>query len=270
MSLRRAISWSLFWVGAAFAFAWLLTVIRDAETAQLFLAGYVLEKSLSVDNLMVFAAIFSYFRISSTQQPRILNLGIIGAVVLRAIFVALGSGALLLIGPSAGLVFGLIVLWSAVKMLGMGSGDDDEETDYNTLWFVRLARKLHTAPAFLCLVAIEISDIIFAFDSVPAVIAVVQEPLIVYASVMFAVLGLRSLYFVLDALMGYLVHLEKAVIGILFFVGAKLTLHSASELTGANVDYLNVSPMMNLAIVLGALSLGVIASIMLPNAEAQP
>lgn len=264
MSLGRAISWSVFWIGAALAFALALAVYRGPGDAQLFLAGYVLEKSLSVDNLIVFVAIFSYFRIVPAQQPRILNLGIIGAVVLRAVFVALGSGLLVLAGPYTSFNFGLIVIWSAVKMLR--SGGDDETVEYEAQWFVRLARKLHTAPAFLCLVAIEISDIIFSFDSVPAVIALVQDPLIVYASVMFAVLGLRSLYFVLNALLRYLAYLGHAVIAILFFVGVKLCLHAVSELTSTSAfDALNVSPATNLAIVLGLLSLGVIASVILPS-----
>lgn len=259
MSLKRAIAWSMFWVGAALAFAAALAVTRDAATAQLFLTGYVLEESLSVDNLMVFTAIFAYFRIPAAQQPMILRWGIIGAVVFRFVFVMLGAGVLLLVGPWAGIVFGVIVLWSAVKMLTMSEGDDG--TDYEAKWFVKLARRFSTTPWFICLVAIEISDIIFAFDSMPAVLSVVREPLIVYSAVLFAVIGLRSLYFVLEALLAYLKHLGTAVIAVLFFVGAKMLANSVAELTGIDaLNVLHVSPAMNLVIVLGALSLGVAAS----------
>jgi tellurite resistance protein TerC len=261
MSLRRAILWSLFWVGAALCFALALS-LWNPPGAQLFLAGYALEKSLSIDNLMVFAAIFAYFGIAPHEQPRILYLGILGVIVLRFIFVALGAGALMLAGPVAGAVFGSLVIWSAVGMLGMGK-DGDSDVDYDAKWFVRLARAVSVTPAFVCLVAIEISDIIFSFDSMPAVISLVQAPIIVYAAVMFAVLGLRSLYFVLIVLMQYLVHLEKAVIALLFFIGTKMLLHSFAALADAPrlLRAVDLSAGANLIIVLGTLALGVIASL---------
>jgi tellurite resistance protein TerC len=118
-------------------------------------------------------------------------------------------------------------------------------------------------PAFLCLMAIETSDIMFAFDSVPAVIAVTQEPLLVYAAMIFAVLGLRSLYFVLAALTRYLVHLEKAVIALLFFIAFKLTLQSGEHVFGW--DFLHISPNASLLIVLGVLAAGVVASFIWPG-----
>lgn len=261
MSLRRAILFSVSFVFLALSFAVILALIKGEETASLFLAGYVLEKSLSIDNLLVFAAIFSFFKIKDTDQPFILNLGILGAIVLRAFFILLGAGALLLAGSYTGVLFGLIVIWSAFKML---KGQDDEgEEDYEKKWFVKLAKKLGTSPSFLCLVSIEVSDIIFSFDSMPAVFSITQDPLLVYSSVMFAVLGLRSLYFVLSALMKYLIHLEKAVIVILFFVGFKMTIHSLSVLF--NTIDLKVNPLTNLAVVLGLLLAGVLASILLPR-----
>jgi len=300
ITLGDSARWSLFWVTLALAFYGYLWMRFSKEWADLYLAGYALEKSLSVDNLMVFMAIFTSFGIKSVLQHRILYYGIIGALVFRAVFVMIGTG-LFLASPWVGFVFAAFVIWSAVKML-QGSGDDDEEIeDYSNHWSVRLTGKLmpvytklhfgrffvrhhevigetesgaakltrtgalYATPAFLCLMAIETSDIAFAFDSVPAVIAVTQEPLLVYAAMIFAILGLRSLYFVLAALTRYLVHLEKAVIGLLFFIGTKMALQSynhAIEDTG-----FDISPGASLAVVIGMLLLGVIASLVFPTKE---
>lgn len=289
MNMRKAVTYSLMAVTAALAFGGVLAVTKGQEAALLFLAGYGLELSLSLDNLMVFMAIFAYFKIKPEFQNRVLHYGILGAVLFRLIFVMIGAGALLLAGPWVGILFGAFVIWSAVAMLTMGD-DDGEEVDYNATWYVKLARKFFlvsgeisggkfftkvwswersvqsattfATPLFLCLVAIEISDIMFSFDSVPAVIALVQDPMIIYASIMFAVLCLRSFYFVLEALNRYLTHLSKAVIAILFFVGAKLALHSFAAITGFSaIDILDVGPGTNLAIVLGLLGAGVIASL---------
>jgi tellurite resistance protein TerC len=132
---------------------------------------------------------------------------------------------------------------------------------------IRLKRDaaLFATPAFLCLMAIETSDVMFAFDSVPAVIAVTQEPLLVYAAMIFAILGLRSLYFVLAAMTRYLVHLEKAVIALLFFIAAKLALQSWNHAIGDTG--LHISPNASLLIVLGTLGLGVVASFIFPEKE---
>jgi tellurite resistance protein TerC len=255
ISVGDAARWSVFWIALALLFYGYLAVRFSKDWADLYLAGYVLEKSLSVDNLMVFMAIFASFGIKGVLQHRILYWGIIGALVLRAVFVAAGTG-LFLASPYVGFLFAAFVIWSAVKMLQSGGDDDEEIEDYSNHWSVRLTGKLmpiytrlhvdrffvkhdeviargmesattrsglrYATPAFLCLMAIETSDIAFAFDSVPAVIAMTQEPLLVYAAMIFAILGLRSLYFVLAALTKYLVHLEKAVIALLFFIGIKM------------------------------------------------
>ncbi|VEH65207.1 Inner membrane protein alx [Rodentibacter pneumotropicus] len=225
----------------------------DKAWADLYLAGYVLEKSLSVDNLMVFMAIFASFGITGKLQHRILYWGIIGALIFRAVFVVIGAG-LFAASPYVGFIFAAFVIWSAVKMLTAGENDDEEIEDYSNHWSVRWTGKLiptytklfgerfivrhaelnaqqissitrkglrYATPAFLCLMAIETSDVAFAFDSVPAVIAVTQEPLLVYAAMIFAILGLRSLYFILAALTKYLVHLEKAIIALLFSLASK-------------------------------------------------
>jgi len=301
ITLGDATRWSLFWVGLALAFYGYLWVRFSKEWADLYLAGYALEKSLSIDNLMVFMAIFASFGIKGILQHRILYYGIVGALIFRAVFVMIGTG-LFLASPWVGFLFAAFVIWSGVKMLQGGGDDDGEIEDYSGHWSVRLTGKLipvytklhldrffvrhheileegpgkapkltrtgaiYATPAFLCLMAIETSDIAFAFDSVPAVIAVTQEPLLVYAAMIFAILGLRSLYFVLAALTKYLVHLEKAVIGLLFFIGAKMALQSynhAIEDTG-----FHISPGWSLTIVLGMLLLGVVASFLFADKEA--
>lgn len=300
ISVLDASVWSVFWISLAVAFYGYLWVRFDKQWADLYLAGVALEKSLSVDNLMVFMAIFASFGIKGALQHRILYWGIIGALVFRAVFVGAGT-AIFQLAPAVGFVFAAFVFWSAWKML-TADGDDGEITDYSNHWSVRMTRKvmpvfprlhaerffitraiaedlsradpaiklvknasLFATPAFLCLMAIEISDVMFAFDSVPAVIAVTQEPLLVYAAMIFAILGLRSLYFVLAALNKYLVHLEKAVIALLFFIGFKLSLHSAQSVWGW--DLLHISPNVSLLIVLGTLAAGVVASFIWPEKE---
>lgn len=304
ITLGGAVRWTLFWVGLALVFYAYLWLRFDKTWADLYLAGYALEKSLSVDNLMVFMAIFASFGIKGILQHRILYYGIVGALVFRAIFVVIGTG-LFMASPWVGFLFAAFVIWSAVKMLQQPAAGAEIE-DYSHHWSVRLAgwlmpvyTKLHldrffirhcelpeadtaenaapgvtrkavwyATPALLCLMAIETSDIAFAFDSVPAIIAVTQEPLLVYAAMIFAILGLRSLYFVLAALTRYLVHLGKAVIALLFFIGAKMALQSYNHAI-ADTGF-EISPGWSLAVVLGMLGLGVAASFVFPGKEKPP
>lgn len=299
ITVRDAATWSIFWIALALAFYGYLWQRFSKEWADLYLAGYVLEKSLSVDNLMVFMAIFASFKISGPLQHRILYWGILGAIVFRAIFVMIGTG-LFLASPWIGFIFAAFVAYSGFMML-KGGGDDngDDEEDYTNHWSVRWTGRLmpiytrlhldrffvkhaeieregsvalttrkgvlYATPAFLCLMAIETSDIAFAFDSVPAVIAVTQEPLLVYAAMIFAILGLRSLYFVLAALTRYLVHLEKAVIALLFFIAGKMTLQSWNHAIGDTGWH--ISPNQSLTIIMLVLLTGVVASLVFPEKE---
>ena len=297
ITVKNAALWSIFWISLALAFYAYLYFRFEPEWADLYLAGYVLEKSLSIDNLMVFVAIFASFGIKDHLQHRILYWGILGALIFRAIFVVIGTG-LFVASPWVGFIFAAFVLWSGWKMLRGGDDSEEEIEDYTHHWSVRLVGKMmpvfpklvqekffvkhnelnaeqsisvtrqglrDTTPAFLCLMAIETSDVAFAFDSVPAVIAVTQEPLLVYAAMIFAILGLRSLYFILAVLTEYLVHLEKAVIALLFFIGIKMGIqswnHSVFD-TG-----IHISANVSLYIVLGVLFIGVIASFIFPEKE---
>lgn len=301
VSLTKASIWSIFWIAISLAFAGFLYVQHGPEVASLFVTGYALEKVLSVDNLFVFMAIFAWFKVPDGLRHRVLYWGIIGAIVFRGVFVAIGTG-LLAFGPWVEVVFAVIVAWTAIMMLRAG-GDDEEEEDYSKHMAYRFAQKLFpvwpklhgnkffvtrkelqaelqkpenkgmtlaakgtlfATPLFLCLVVAEVSDILFAFDSVPAVIAVSREPLIVYSAMLFAILGLRTMYFVLEALKRYLVHLEKSVIALLFFIAIKLGLNATDHMFhhGYTIDA-NTS----LLIVMVVLVIGVIASLLFPGKE---
>jgi tellurite resistance protein TerC len=309
VTVRNAAGWSVFWIALSLAFYGWVYVRHGAEPASLFITGYVLEKTLSVDNLMVFIAIFQFFKIQSGLQHRILYYGILGAILFRALFVGVGAGLLQVAGPWAELLFGIFLAWAAWKML---RGGDDEATEdkgaaQQDTWPVRLlmwtfrgvapyfphlvgdrffatreevdpvARKHgitlpegvrhFMTPAFVCLLVIEGSDVMFSFDSVPAVIAVTKEPLLVYTAMIFAVLGLRSLYFILAALTKYLAHLEKAVIAVLFFIAFKMFYAAIPHIAHQQVPF-EITPNLSLTIVLGTLGAGVLASVIWPESEA--
>lgn len=293
ITLRGAIAWSLFYLFIGVGFSGYLAYAYSFEWAQLYLTGYALEKVLAVDNLFAFMIIFSYFGIASKYQHRILYWGILGAIVFRGLFVFLGTAFTSFFGPWALLLFSVIIGWTAWKMLSSEDDGDDEtsEVDYKNEWYIRILRKVlpvteqtngskfflkvqnekgkmvwAATPVFMCLIAIEISDVVFAFDSVPAIIAVTQEPYLVYAAMMFAILGLRSLYFVLEALRRVLSKLETAVIIILLFIAAKLGVAAITEL-GIEWGFLNLEkpwhlhPGISLAIVMSLLAGGVIWSL---------
>lgn len=299
ITLLNASLWSIFWVAISMAFAGFLYVEHGSQVASLFVTGYALEKVLSVDNLFVFMAIFSWFAVPDNLRHRVLYWGIIGAIIFRLIFVVIGTG-LLAFGPWVEVLFAVVVAWTAVMMLKSG-GDDEGIEDYSghiaykatkrlfPVWpklyghkffitraeaeaelkkpgnaGISLAAKggLFATPLLLCVAVVEVSDVMFAFDSVPAIIAVSREPLIVYSAMMFAILGLRTMYFVLEALKRYLVHLEKAVIALLFFISAKLALNATDHIfhTGWSIDA-NTS----LMVVLVVLAIGIAASVMFPE-----
>lgn len=285
ISARNALAWSAFWIILALLFAVYIGASHGMEHASLFLSGYLLEKSLSVDNLFVIMAIFSSFAVKDAMQHRVLYYGILGALIMRMIFIAAGSSLVEVFGPYALAAFGLFVLWSAWKMWQQMNEEEQDIEDYTHHWAVSFTRRLMpvsprlhghdffvkeptvpggraiwmATPLFLCLVVVELSDVMFAFDSVPAVIAITQDPFLVYTSNIFAILGLRSLYFLLAAAKRYLHHLEKAVIVILAYIGIKMLLDVAGVI--------HLSPLVSLVVVLGLLTLGVLASFIWPEKE---
>ncbi len=302
IGLKSAALWSIFWIAIALLFGVFLYLHFDLETASLYYTGYALEKALSVDNLFVMMAIFAWFKVPDHYRHRILYWGILGAILFRGIFVAIGTG-LLHLGPWVELLFALIVALTGVMMLRSGK-DEGEIEDYSDHFANRLVRRffpvwpkivgnrfflrseeveaelkkpenrnitftvkrgaLYATPLFLCLAVVELSDVMFAFDSVPAVIAVSQEPIIVYSAMMFAILGLRTMYFVLEALRKYLVHLETAVVALLFFIAFKLGLNATNHLFGHGIE---IGALTSLWVVLGTLMLGILASFIFPAKE---
>ncbi|MGL5579765.1 MAG: TerC/Alx family metal homeostasis membrane protein [Cetobacterium sp.] len=275
MGTNEAIGWSVLWVVIALAFGGAIWMIHGADWAGAYYSGYFLEKALSVDNLMVFTAIFSSFGIrSQSLQHKILLWGIAGALVLRGLFVAAGT-QLMALHWSVQLVFAAIVAYSGFMMMReLGKSEDEkEETDYtkhpvvkfvgkffnvtpslvgDTI-LVKQAGKWIATPALACLFVIEISDVVFAFDSVPAVMGITQEPILVYSAMVMAILGLRALYFVLQSLLDKLEYLPHAVVGLLYFVAAKMVV--------AAVFGIHIPALLSLAVVVGALTWGVAKSL---------
>jgi tellurite resistance protein TerC len=295
MSFANAAGWSAAWVALALLFAGYIGQRFGTENAWLFMTGYLLEQSLSVDNLFVFMAIFASFAIPDVFQHRVLYYGIVGAVVLRLVFIFLGTSLLVAGDMNATLhmvvfaLFGLIVLWSAIQMYrALQRGGSDVE-DYSDHWSVRWTRRLmpvhphldghnffvhsdgrwRATPLFLCLIAVDVVDVAFAFDSVPAVIAVTREPFLIVTSNIFAILGLRSMYFLLSAARRYLCHLDKAGVAILAFIGIKLLIEAFHHTIETVLGHpLEISAAVSLIVVVGALAVGVIASLVFPDRAA--
>lgn len=286
VSLKSAINWSIFWILTAVIFGIYLFFVHGSTTSSLFFTGYILEKMLSIDNLFVFIAIFKWLSIPENQRHRVLYYGIIGAIVFRLIFVLFGTSLLnesaeynKYLGMIVELIFGAVVVYSGYLVFKAAKKDEEELEDYSEHYAYKLTHKFfpvssmlhgnsffhknivdgitYATPLFLCLVLIEVSDVMFAFDSVPAVIAVSKDPLIVYASMIFAILGLRTMYFLLEAGQKYLKYLETAIIGILFFIGGKLIINSIDHTFDIGV---NIPDYISIIVVMTALMASIIAS----------
>ncbi|MFC9995824.1 TerC/Alx family metal homeostasis membrane protein [Nocardia sp. NPDC127526] len=246
VSMREAIGWTVFYIALPVAFGVFLWFNSGGTAGMEFFTGYLLEKSLSVDNLFVFMLLLSAFAVPAALAQRVLLYGIVGALVLRGIFIALGAAALATL-DWAFLLFGVILLITAVKLLADAAGGHEQEVDISTMRSVRLMRKLMPVtddyrgtrmtvmeagrraltPLALVVAAVMATDVVFAVDSVPAVYGVTGDPFLVFATNAFALLGLRALYFVLHAALSRLVHLAYGLAVILAFIGVKLVLHWA-------------------------------------------
>ncbi|WP_086827972.1 TerC/Alx family metal homeostasis membrane protein [Allokutzneria sp. NRRL B-24872] len=246
VSLREAVGWSVFYLALPLLFGlWLWSAFGGAPALD-FVTGFMVEKSLSADNLFVFMLLLSAFAVPTEVQQRVLLYGIAGALVLRAVFIAAGA-ALLQAGTWAFLVFGLVLFLSAIKILRQALSGDDGEQDTSRMRSVRLLRKLMPVtedyrgtrmvvrengrraltPLAVVVVAIFATDVVFAVDSVPAVFGITDDPYLVFTTNAFALLGLRALYFVLRSALTKLVHLNHGLAIILAFIGVKLVLHWA-------------------------------------------
>jgi tellurite resistance protein TerC len=240
VGFREAVLASLFYIAVAVAFGVVFGFIAGWESGTEYFAGYIVEKSLSVDNLFVFVVIMSTFAVPAEYQQRVLTFGILAALVMRAIFIALGA-ALISAFSFMFLIFGLLLVFTAVQLFR--HRDQDPDVEDNAL--VRLTRRVLpltdtyddgrmltrldgrrvVTPLFIVFVAIGSSDILFALDSIPAVFGVTREAFIVFAANAFALLGLRALYFLVTGLLDRLVYLSIGLSAILAFIGVKLMLH---------------------------------------------
>jgi len=267
VSFRQALTWSMVWISLALAFNVGIYIFLGKIKALEFFTGYIIEKSLSVDNLFVFIMIFGYFKIRGEHQARVLKWGIIGALVLRALFIFTGI-ELLTTFHWMFYLFGALLLITAWKMAF--GGEEAVHPDKNLL--VRLARKLFpftkrvhgdwfftrrrgilvASPLFLTLVMVESSDVLFAIDSIPAILAVTLDPFIVFTSNIFAIMGLRALYFLLASVMGMFVYLKLGISFILAFVGGKMI---------ATAFGVQIPVQVSLLVILTSLVLAVAASL---------
>jgi tellurite resistance protein TerC len=266
VSLREAALWCSVWVSLAMLFGLGVYTFQGGEKALEFITGYLIEWSLSVDNLFVFLVIFSYFAVRATYQHRVLFWGILGALVLRAVFILTGS-ALLNHFHWMIYVFGIFLIFTGVKLLFAGEEKLEPEKnpavrlvrrfikltpDYvGQQFFVRIDGRLWATPLFLVLVVIETTDVIFAVDSIPAIFAITLDPFIVYTSNVFAILGLRALFFLLAGIMGLFCYLRVGLAFVLSFVGVKMTI----------VDFYKIPIAVSLGVVATILLLSILASL---------
>ena len=239
IKIKEAIGWSIFWIVLALIFNAGIYYFEGHDQALRFLSGYLVEKSLSVDNLFVFLLIFSYFRVPSIYQHKVLFWGIFGALVFRAIFIFAGI-ALLQKFAWLFYILGAFLVFTAIKLVMETEKEIHPEknpilnfvrrlmpctSDYEgDRFFVKKGNRWWATPLFIVLIAIETTDVIFAVDSVPAVLAISLDPFIVFSSNAFAILGLRALFFALSGMMQAFVYLHYGLAAILGFIGVKMIL----------------------------------------------
>jgi tellurite resistance protein TerC len=245
VKFREAILWSLVWVVLALIFNVGIYFWKGPQTGLEFLTGYLIEKSLSVDNIFVFLLIFTYFKVPSEYQHKVLFWGILGALVMRALFIATGI-ALIQKFHWVIYVFGAFLVLTGIKLALEKKKDIHPERnpvlklfrrimpvtpEYNqSRFFVRLEGRWFATPLFVVLLVVETTDLIFAVDSIPAILAITQDPFIVYTSNVFAILGLRALYFALAGFMKLFQYLHYGLAAILVFVGVKMILSDLYEI----------------------------------------
>lgn len=270
VGMKEALTWSAVWIALAMAFNGWLYLQRGPQVGLEFLTGYLIEKSLSVDNVFVFLLLFTYFRVPAQYQHKVLFWGILGALVMRAIFIFAGV-ALLETFHWMIYVFGAVLILSGIKMAL--EKDKEVHPERNPVlrifrrlmpvtdtwigdrFFTRMEGKVAATPLFVTLLLVETTDVIFAVDSIPAILAITRDPFIVYTSNAFAILGLRALYFALAGVMGLFHHLHYGLSAILVFVGAKMCV----------VDFYKVPTLASLGVVAALIAASVIASLLWPK-----
>ena len=270
VSIKEASLMVCAWVSLALLFGGAIWLFEGPQHALEFYTGYVLEYSLSVDNMFVFILIFGYFAIPHDLQPKALLWGILGAVLLRFLFIFVGVKLISMFAWTI-YVFGALLIFTAAKMLLQKEDDNFDpgqsfilkvlkklmpiKTDYHgENFFIKEKAKWFATPLFAAVLVIEMSDLIFAVDSIPAVLSITQDTFLVYSSNIFAIIGLRSLYFLLSGMAGKFPYLKYGISVILFFVGIKMLLS----------HYIHVPIVMSLGVIVGILTLSILASKIFP------
>jgi len=276
VSGREALTWSLVWISLSLVFNVVIyfywdrmmpdSAYSNTEAALAFFTGYLIEKSLSVDNIFVFILIFSFFAVPAAYQHRVLFWGILGALIMRGVLIAVGA-ALLEQFHWIIYVFGAFLIFTGIRMAWQH--EENVRPDNNPVvkffrrfmpvtenfekdqFFVRRAGKLFATPLFLILLVVESTDLIFAVDSIPAIFAVTQDPFIVYTSNVFAILGLRALYFLLANVMDKFQYLKFGLSAVLVFIGVKMVI----------MDFYKIPVGVSLGVVAGILTISVLASL---------
>ena len=297
VNVKEALKMTAVWIGVSLLFCagiYFFYPVNSHEMAMEFLAGYLIEKSLSMDNLFVFLMLFSFFGIDRKYQHEVLFWGIFGALVLRSIFIFAGAAMVERFEWVLGL-FGLFLLYTGAKMF---KHNDNEKSDpsHNIIvrWFRKIypvTDKLHgdrffiteggrrmATPLFVALLVIETTDVAFAVDSIPAVFSVTRDPFIVLTSNIFAILGLRALYFALAAVARYFTYLKYGLGIILIFVGLKMLLAMDEYINGLgaamglnlNMPHIEIPTPVSLAVIFGVLLLSMFFSVIVTRSKGQP
>jgi|SRR3989338_3370515 len=272
ISFRSALVQSLFWIILSLGFAYLVFLQMGKEVATQFLSAYITEKMLSVDNLFVILLIFNFFKLEEKYHHRILFWGILGAIVFRGIFIGAGS---LIVSEFHWIlyIFGIILIYTGFKLLGEKKEEHVNYHDNKIMKFMRRYLpfttnhhgghfvvqengKWHFTLLFAIIILVETTDIIFAVDSIPAVFAISQNPFIIFTSNIFAIMGLRALFFLIENVLHKFHHLQKGLSFILIFIGAKML---------AGIFYIQISSITSFTIIMSALTLSLVLSVLFPK-----
>lgn len=275
LSLKEALGWTLTWVALAMLFGGGIAYTMGTQRAMEYYTAYLLEESLSLDNMFVFVVIFKFFAIPAGYQHRVLKYGILGAIIMRFIFIFTGVS---LVNRFEWLlyVFGAILIYTAIKLVKenpeeMKPGDNPilkvferfmpiSHTLSGDKFFERIKGRLHATPLFAALLVVEASDLLFAIDSIPAVLVVSRDPFIVFTSNVFAIMGLRSLYFMISGVMGLFRYLRYGLCIVLGFIGVKMLIS----------HYYKIPITYSLTVVVTVLTLSILLSIFIKEKKDHP
>jgi tellurite resistance protein TerC len=296
IGIREAVCWTIVWIVTAMLFNVAVYFMYEyhllgigthaghvdldgTQAAVKFFTGYVIEKSLSLDNIFVISMVFAFFGVPAIYQHRVLFWGILGALIMRGVMIALGTTALHFIGPTMNYVFGVILIITAIKMLLVKHEEVHPErnplvklakrffpvtNDYHgEKFFARIDGRLFLTPLFLVLLVVESMDLVFAVDSIPAIFAITRDPFLVFTSNIFAILGLRALYFALAAMIRKFRYLKQSIIVILLYVGGKMMVSHHIETHGLS----NTMTWVSLGVIVGVMTIGIVASLAMSKPE---